>query len=46
MKNNTLKQTASGRGVSVSVTPDTSMHMLSQQEVAKLVDVIDADSDV
>ncbi len=32
----TLQQTPSGRGVSTSVTPDTSMHMLSQQEVEKL----------
>ncbi len=36
MKQNELKQKASGPGISVSVTPDTSMHMLSQQEVEKL----------
>ncbi len=30
------KRATSGRGVCASVTPDTSMHMLSQQEVEKL----------
>jgi len=36
MKARKLTQAASGGGVSVSVTPDTAMHMLSQQEVEKL----------
>jgi hypothetical protein len=36
MKKTEFKQTPASRGVSVSVTPDTSMHMLSQQEVEKL----------
>lgn len=36
MKHNELKQKTAGRGICVSVTPDTSMHMLSQQEVEKL----------
>ena len=40
MENNreyiTSKRTSSGQGVSVSITPDTSMHMLSQHEVEKL----------
>ncbi len=36
MKKTEFKQVIASRGVSVSVTPDTSMHMLSQQEVEKL----------
>ena len=36
MKQNQLKNSTGGRGICVSVTPDTSMHMLSQQEVEKL----------
>ena len=36
MKHTRLNQASSGRGVCASVTPDTSMHMLSQQEVEKL----------
>lgn len=31
-----VQQTSSGRGVCASLTPDTSMHMLSQHEVGKL----------
>ena len=31
-----LRRTSSGRGVCASITPDTSMHMLSQHEVEKL----------
>ena len=38
MKQTELKQPMSGRGVCASVTPDTSMHMLSQHEVEKLCD--------
>ena len=36
MKTTDLKEKSSGHGVCASVTPDTSMHMLSQQEVEKL----------
>ena len=36
MKQHEVKQKTKGRGICVSVTPDTSMHMLSQQEVEKL----------
>ena len=36
MKKTEFKQNFASGGVSVSVTPDTSMHMLSQQEVEKL----------
>ncbi len=36
MKQNELEKTTIGRGICVSVTPDTSMHMLSQQEVEML----------
>ncbi len=38
MKPTELKQTSSGRGVLSSITPETSMHMLSQHEVEKLCD--------
>jgi len=33
-----MRQTSSGRGVCASITPDTSMDMLSQHEVEKLCD--------
>ncbi len=36
MKSTKLDQPSSGPGVCASITPDTSMHMLSQQEVEKL----------
>ena len=36
MKQSDFKQTFSNRGVCASVTPDTAMHMLSQQEAEKL----------
>lgn len=36
MKPIKLQQKVSGRGVCASVTPDSAMHMLSQQEVEKL----------
>ena len=36
MKQSKLPQTVSSSGICASVTPDTSMHMLSQQEVEKL----------
>ncbi len=36
MKPSKLQQTATSSGICVSVTPDTAMHMLSQQEVEKL----------
>jgi len=38
MKQTKLKQTSSGRGVLSSITPETSMHILSQHEVEKLCD--------
>src|SRR5210317_294339 len=38
MKQNKLQPLSSGHGVSVSITPDTSMHMLSQHEAEKLCD--------
>ena len=38
MKQAKVKQSSSGHGVCVSITPDTSMHMLSQHEVEKLCD--------
>lgn len=38
MKPIALKQTSLGRGVLSSITPETSMHMLSQHEVEKLCD--------
>ena len=38
MKFTKWKQTSSGPGVGASITPDTSMHMLSQHEVEKLCD--------
>jgi predicted Rossmann-fold nucleotide-binding protein len=38
MKSTKLKKTSLGRGVCASITPDTSMHMLSQQEAEKLCD--------
>ena len=38
MKPIVLKQTSSSRGVLASITPETSMHMLSQHEVEKLCD--------
>ncbi len=36
MKQHEVKQKPAGRGICASITPDTSMHMLSQQEVEKL----------
>jgi hypothetical protein len=38
MKSTKLKKTSLGRGVCANITPDTSMHMLSQQEAEKLCD--------